>query len=298
MNKYLLCAISLGIGFFVTSAQATDNIYKIDTNGAEDSLRPLADISNTREASVDYLNVKPSATIWLLAGKQVLGMGQGLLPFGGNGIDDIFYGAFEADVSLKKKTGFASGGAGGGYRKIFNDSYLLGGYILADYNRSPAGHKFWVGSFGVEVLNYTWDFRVNGYVPIGRKRWLGNATTRLYEETATGFDAEIGRVLPIFGAKGLKLFVGSYHYFMSETDKIFGVETRLVWSLTHSLTVEVRDSYDDTRYNTAMAGLRFTFGGYNNENKENLGIAGRMSDPIEHNFANFANCNSSVINKI
>jgi|GEM_PF-5470128 len=295
MNKYLLGAISLGIGFFVTSAQATDNIYKIDTNGAEDSIRSLADISNPRKTSVDYLNVKPSATVWLLAGKQQLGMGQGMLPFGGNGIDDIFYGALEADVSLKKNTGFASGGAGGGYRKIFNDSYLMGGYMLADYNRSPAGNKFWVSSFGVEVLNYSWDLRVNGYIPIGKKRW--KTTTGVYEETATGFDAEIGRVLPVFGAKGLKLFVGSYHYFMSETDKIFGAEARLVWTLTNFLTVEVRDSYDGTRYNTAMGGLRFTFGGYNNENKANLGISGRMSDPIEHNFANFANCNSSVINK-
>ena len=252
MNKYLLGAISLGIGFFVTSAQATDNIYKIDTNGAEDSIRSLADISNPRKISVDYLNVKPSATVWLLAGKQQLGMGQGLLPFGGNGINDVFYGAFEADVSLKKSTGFASGGAGGGYRKIFNDSYLMGGYMLADYNRSPAGNKFWVSSFGVEVLNYSWDLRVNGYIPLGKKRW--KTTTGVYEETATGFDAEIGRVLPIFGATGLKLFVGSYHYFMSETDKVFGAEARLVWTLTHFLTVEIRDSYDGTRWTVDKAG--------------------------------------------
>lgn len=46
-----------------------------------------------------------------------------------------------------------------------------------------------------------------------------------------------------------------------------------------------------------MVGLRFTLGGYNNENKENLGIAGRMSDAIEHNFANFASCNTAVVNK-
>ncbi|CAL7960980.1 IAT_beta domain-containing protein [Gammaproteobacteria bacterium] len=301
--KHLLGVIFLGVGFFVTSAHATDNIYKIDTNGVEDSPKPFADIHEqdqaniTPETSANYLNMKPSGTIWAFAGKRLLGIGQGLIPFGGDGVSNIFYGAIVASGGMNYTTGY-SGGFGGGYRKIFDGSYLLGGYALIDVNRSPLHHDFWVGNIGAELLNYDWDFRVNGYVPIGKRYWLGNPVGRIYEETGTGIDFEVGRILPIPKTQGLKLFVGGFRYSMKNTiGNITGIEMRIVYPLTGYAALEFRDSYDVTRYNIAMGGLRFTLGGYSNEHKENLGIAGRMSDPIERNFANFANCNTSVVNK-
>ncbi|EKE00579.1 MAG: hypothetical protein ACD_21C00325G0006 [uncultured bacterium] len=300
MNKCLLGVIFLSVSFFITSAQATDNIYKIDTNGAEDSPKSIMDLpaQDRVKADVNYLNVKPSATFGAFAGKRALGQGQVLLPFGGDGVASTFYGALEATASGKTSTGY-SGGFGGGYREVFNNSYLLGGYALADYNRSPLKHNFWVGGFGVEALGYAWDLRVNGYIPVGKKYWLANTTTGAYEEAGIGFDAEVGRVLPIPKTQGVRLFVGGYRYSMNNTiGNITGIEARLVYPITRHITLEVRDSYDSTRYNIAMGGLRLTLGGYNNnENKEELGISGRMSDPIERNFANFASCNTTVINR-
>jgi hypothetical protein len=303
MNKYLLGIVFLGVGFFVTAAQATDNIYKIDTNGAEDSPKPLEDIYEqdkmnvTPETGVNYLSVKPSGTIWALAGKQPLAIGQGLIPFGGDGVSSIFYGAVAASAGMKGATGY-SGGFGGGYRKIFNGSYLLGGYALVDFNRSPLNHNFWVTNVGAELLNYDWDFRINGYIPVGKKYWLGNQIGGIYEEVGTGIDFEVGRILPIPKTQGLKLFVGGFRYSMKNTvGNITGIEMRVVYPLTSYATLEFRDSYDVTRYNIAMGGVRFTIGGYSNEHTEGLGIAARMSDPIERNFANFASCNTSVVNK-
>ncbi len=292
--------VFLSVGFFVTSSQATDNIYKIDTNGAEDSPKLLADIYEqdqaniTPENSVNYLNVKPSGTVWALAGKQTLGIGQGLMPFSGDGVSNIFYGAIAANGGMKYKTGY-SGSFGGGYRKIFDGSYLLGSYVLIDFNRSPLHHNFWVGNIGAELLNYDWDLRVNGYIPVGKRYWLGNRASRIYEEIGAGIDFEVGRVLPIPKTQALKLFVGGFRYSMKNTvGNITGIQMRVVYPLASYVALEFRDSYDSTRYNIAMGGLRFILGGYSNEHKENLGIAGRMSDPIERNFANFASCNTSV----
>lgn len=229
--KQLLGVFLLSFGFFVLSVQATDNIYKIDTNGAQDSPKPLADIyeqgqiNNAPETMGNYLSLKPSGTVWGLMGKQPLAMGQGMLPFGGNGVDSSFYGIAEGEVGMKRATGY-SAGVGGGYRKIFNNSFLVGGYLLADWNRSPLSHNFWIGNLGVEVLDYNWDFRVNAYIPVGKKYWLGDTKTGTYEETTTGFDAEIGRILPIPKTQGLKLFVGGYRFNMNKTHTVAGVEAR------------------------------------------------------------------------
>ncbi|MEI8055228.1 MAG: inverse autotransporter beta domain-containing protein [bacterium] len=301
--KHLLGVIFLGIGFFINPVQATDNIYKIDTNGVEDSPASLSGVydqgrsNSTPETRANYLNMKPSGTVWMLAGKRVLGAGQGLIPFASNGVSNTFYSVFVASLGIKDSTGY-SGGFGGGYRKIFSNSYMLGGYALADFNRSPLGHNFWVGNIGVELLNYNWDFRVNGYFPTGKRYWLANQTRGIYEETGTGFDFEVGRLLPIPRTQGLKLFAGGFRYSMNNTvSNITGIEIRAVYPITGYATLELRDSYDVTRNNVFMGGLRFILGGYNDRRKEDLGVAGRISDPIERNFANFASCNTSVVNK-
>ena len=86
-------------------------------------------------------------------------------------------------------------------------------------NRDTGGGHFNQIGVGVESLGQVWDFRVNGYIPIGDTRkqvnqqittglvfstpfFQGNAlilqgqqqrqTTRTYEAAMTGFDAEVG----------------------------------------------------------------------------------------------------------
>jgi hypothetical protein len=271
-------------------------------------------------ATTDDLDISktPSVTFWGLGGEQFIGSGQGLIPFGGNGVNSIFYGAVEAAGSFKESNGY-SAGAAAGYRKIINNSVILGGYLFSDYNRSPAGHDFLVANPGFEVLGNIWDFRVNGYIPTTCRHWLGReelaenigitqfeeASGHLrydhlfqwYEEAGPGVDAEVGRLIPIPKMHGLRAYVGGYHYFMDKTAEITGVESRIVYPMTKYVSLEARDSYDSVRKNVFMSGLRITFGGYNNEDKDSLGISGRLADPIEHNFGNFASANSTAVGK-
>lgn len=260
----------------------------------------------------------PTATIWAFGGQQLIGRGQGLIPFGSNNANSIFYGALEAAGSFKKNNGYAAGVAAG-YRKIINNSYILGGYLFVDYNRSPSSYNFWVANPGLEVLGNIWDFRVNGYIPTTCRHWLGNATLaenlgitqfekaighnrydhlfQDYEEAGSGLDAEIGRLIPISKTHNLRAYIGGYHYFMHKTDAITGAEGRIVYPLNHYIALEARDSYDKVRKNVFMGGIRITLGGYNKEDQDSLGITTRLAEPIEHNFGNLASANSVAVNK-
>lgn len=262
--------------------------------------------------------VKPSVTFWGLGGKELIGSGQGLIPFAGDGATSIFYGAIEAAGSFKKSNGYAAGVAAG-YRKIINNSYILGGYLFTDYNRSPAGHNFLVANPGFEVLGNVWDFRVNGYVPVTCRHWFGDkelgenigitqfekASGHIrydhlfqgYEEASPGLDAEVGRLIPLPKMHAARVYVGGYHYFTDKTAKITGVEGRIVYPLTKNVSLELRDSYDSVHKNVFMGGIRVTFGGNSNEDvaRGGSGIAGRLADPVEHNFGNFAATNSTAV---
>ncbi|MCL5260897.1 MAG: inverse autotransporter beta domain-containing protein [Gammaproteobacteria bacterium] len=279
-------------------------------------------LSNAGFAAVNFepQAAKPSMTFWGMGGDQIIGSGQGLIPFGGDGVKSTFYGAVEAAGSFKESNGYTAGVAAG-YRKIINNSYILGGYIFADYNRSPEGYNFLVVNPGFEALGDIWDFRANGYIPTTCRHWVGSETfaenigitkfeeafghTRYdhlfqrYEEVGPGVDVEVGRLIPIPKTHDLRAYVGGYHYFMDKTDKITGVEGRMVYPMTKYISLEARDSYDKVRKNAFMFGVRLTFGGASasGEDKENLGVFGRLSDPIEHNFGNIASANSVAVGK-
>lgn len=263
-------------------------------------------------------NAKPSVTFWGLGGDQLIGSGQALIPLGGEGARSLFYAAIEAAGSFKATNGNLAGIAAG-YRNIVNNSYLLGGYVFADYNRSPSGHYFWVANPGFEALSKNWDFRVNGYIPTTCKHWLGGEAlaenvgitkyekafgherfdhfVQWYEEVGSGLDVEVGRSIPLTKTHNPKIFLGGYHFFMDKTDQITGIEGRIVLPLNQHVALEARDSYDKVRKNVFMAGIRISFGGYNADVKESLGIAGRLSDPIEHDFGNFGAATSIPVGK-
>ena len=264
-----------------------------------------------------YLDVRPSATLWGFIGKRAVAKGQALWPFGGDGCESIFFGIVEGAGSYSASTGY-SAGLGVGYRKTFNGSYILGAYLTGDYNRSPNSFDFVVFNPGVEYLDFVWDLRANAYIPVGGKNWFGPAVYaeqlqnyqfinvingikydhlfRSYEETATGIDAEIGRLIPIPRLTGLKGYIGGYHFFMNKTDSVDGIEGRIVYPFTKHSLFEIRDSYDGVKKNCLLFGLKYMIGGFDPDNKDNLGIVARLSDSIEHNFANFASGNSGVVN--
>lgn len=264
------------------------------------------------------LITKPTLTLWGLGGNQLIGTGQGLIPLESVSATSIIFGAAEAAGSSKQSNGYSTGIAVG-YRNLVRDSFILGGYIFADYNRSPSSHYFWVANPGIEALGNIWDLRVNGYFPTNRKHWLGKEElaenvgitkfekafghdrydhfVQCYEEVGPGLDAEVGREIHLAKSHNPKIYLGGYHYFMDKTDQISGIEGRIVYPINKHFSLEARDSYDKVRKNVFMGGIRISFGGYDNDEKDTIGIVGRLSDPIEHDFGNFASATSIAVGK-
>jgi hypothetical protein len=198
-------------------------------------------------------------------------------------------------------------GVGGGYRQVVNNR-IFGGYFIVDDNFTDhLGDKnFFVLNPGFETLGDRWDFRVNGYFPLGSKSWdTGDsynnthfsghdAFADLYENDASignGADAEIGAKVPKFDA--LKVFVGGYYFNEENTGSITGASGRVEYKINDYLSLEVRDTYDNYYDNMTLVGFKVSFGGV--ENKGENGISDRLLDPIEHNLATAALANSVPI---
>lgn len=256
-----------------------------------------------------YLKVSPSANIWGYIGKHFVAKGQGMWPFGGDGLESIFYGMADIAGGENKKLGYSLG-IGAGYRKIFDGCYILGGYIIPDLNRSPYAHNFWTLNPGFEALTEVWDFRVNGYLHFGGNSWNGEDVYPLNgnllrqgevvfstrEEAGTGIDGEVGRRIPIKHLEGLKIFFGGYYFGMDKTKSLSGITGRIFLPLSAHTAFEIRDSYDSVRRNICQFGLRINLGGFDNNEKDSLGVITRLTDPVEHNFANFASGNTVPMN--
>lgn len=119
------------------------------------------------------------------------------------------------------------GNAGLGVRRMLDGGWNLGAYGYFDRRRSDNGNYFNQVTLGGELLGSDWDFRVNGYVPVGtRKRTVaglsaadftgGGIFVRLgQEQSMGGADAEVGFRLPVFdeeSGKALRLYGGGYHF--------------------------------------------------------------------------------------
>ncbi len=121
------------------------------------------------------------------------------------------------------------GNLGAGIRRMLDQGWNLGAYGYWDHRRSGTGRFFDQLTLGAEALGRDWDFRANGYLPVGtRARYLGTDSTAtlsgtsIQVSTATreeralkGFDAEIGWRVPLFdseAARQLRLYAGGFRF--------------------------------------------------------------------------------------
>lgn len=153
-------------------------------------------------------------------------------------------------------------------RTTWGGSLGMGARLLTNRNLNAWGANFYYdfleghrGAFnrwgaGLEYLGLCWDFRINGYFPIGSMRhhsrehvfndYIGPfcATCRETEFDYGGFDAEVGyqfggwNCISLYGAGGV------YYYRNCDIDSFFGgmVRASAAWSTYVSL--EARASYD------------------------------------------------------
>lgn len=157
---------------------------------------------------------------------------------------------------------------GGGLRTLCNDR-VYG--INAYYDYRDVGH-FNANQFGIgfESLGELYDFRINGYLPVGKKSskpydtnfagFSGNhlLLSQKYKSAMKGVNAEFGAHLTQCQSFDIYAAVGPY-YFCGPT---WGGKARISGTYRDFLTLEISDSYDRTFHNNfqAQISLGFSFG--------------------------------------
>lgn len=117
------------------------------------------------------------------------------------------------------------GNFGLGMRHMLADGWNLGGYAYFDRRFTQYDNAYNQITVGAELLGRDWDFRANGYLPIGNKtRDVDDLTSAEMSATAVtvrggeehalrGFDAEMGYRIPLFdvdSGMALRAYAGGY----------------------------------------------------------------------------------------
>ena len=261
-------------------------------------------VANNRQSPIKAFQAIPALHVWGYGGTHTIGQGQGLVPLMYSQSKTLYLLAEGKEIANTAAHYF---GFGGGYRQVVNNR-IFGGYLIADENFTDnlANKDFLVLNPGFESLGNKWDFRVNGYFPVGSKSWsVGTSEENisfaghdefadLYDNLASignGADAEVGAKIPKFDA--LKAYIGGYYFDEKDTGGITGASGRLEYKINNYLTLEARDTYDNYNNNMALVGFKVSLGGV--ENKGENGISDRLLDPVEHNLATAATANSVPI---
>lgn len=132
---------------------------------------------------------------------------------------------------------------------------VWGANVYYDYRRTKHHHNFNQIGAGLESLGQTWDFRINGYFPVGKREkfysnfqfdgFKGNSLllSRKREIAMTGFNAEVGahwdcwECFPIYAA------IGPY-YLNGKGRSAWGGKLRAAVDIWDYIRVEGNVSYD------------------------------------------------------
>ncbi len=162
--------------------------------------------------------------------------------------------------------------AGVGLRALWgNRAYGINTYY--DYRNAGRFHSNQIGA-GIETLGELFDFRINGYLPVGAKisspydstfkTFSGNymLVTQKVQSAMKGTDAEFGFH---FGKSELFDFYAAAgpYYFIGKIDPAtWGGKARISGTFKDILTLEISDSYDRTFHNKfqGQISLNYSFG--------------------------------------
>ena len=157
--------------------------------------------------------------------------------------------------------------AGVGYRHLHGD-YIFGGSLSYDYRNTNVFHYNQI-SAGFEVLGARWDFRINGYLPVGAKQsgWRNNSfygfsghyllIKREEEFSLKGLNAEAG--LYSEEKKSLWFYggIGPYYY-GGKGENAYGGRIRLNGNYKSYVSLELSGSYDNVFHDIFQAQLSFS----------------------------------------
>lgn len=147
---------------------------------------------------------------------------------------------------------------GGGLRFVgCNCNQVYGVNVFYDYRDTYWNSKLKQIGVGLEMLSSCWEFRLNGYLPVGRQKihsclnqfsFPGGffATCQQRRTVMGGGDVEIGRWFPFGPCNDFNFYagIGSYFYFPENTKQIYGAQGRLILNVGRYLTLEAKGGID------------------------------------------------------
>jgi hypothetical protein len=162
--------------------------------------------------------------------------------------------------------------AGVGLRTLWgNRAYGINTYY--DYRNAGRFNSNQLG-VGLETLGELFDFRINGYLPVGAKTsdpyhaafggFSGNYmfVSQKYQSAMKGADAEFGFHWGKSESFDFYAAAGPYYFIGDVTPATWGGKARLSGTFKDILTLEISDSYDRTFHNKfqGQISLNFFFG--------------------------------------
>lgn len=155
---------------------------------------------------------------------------------------------------------------GAGVRYLTNNNRVFGINAFYDYREAYWNKNFNQVGVGLEMLSDSWDVRLNGYFPLGKKfghshahhfRYPGGffATVREKREAMAGGDVEIGKWIRRKGPCDffdLYAAFGTYFYFPKEHKDVYGGEIRLLSNLGRYVTLEAKGGYDNVFHGVGL----------------------------------------------
>lgn len=182
--------------------------------------------------------------------------------------------------------------AGVGLRGVLGcRSYGFNTYY--DYRNTKKLHYNQVG-VGLETLGTLWDFRINGYLPVGKKittpyhvqfdRFSGHnlLLSQKRQFAMKGTDAEVGFHFGKSQNFDFYAAAGPYYYIGEIGPNIWGGKARLAGKYKEYITAEVSNSYDRMFHNNFQGQLTFTlpFGSKSHVKKTNACNSCKMARTI------------------
>jgi len=162
--------------------------------------------------------------------------------------------------------------AGIGLRTLWrNRAYGINSYY--DYRNAGRFNSNQIG-VGLETLGELFDFRINGYLPIGTKicnpydttfgAFSGNymLVSQKYQSAMKGANAEFGFHFGKSKSFDFYAAAGPYYFIGKVAPATWGGKARLSGTFKEILTLEISDSYDRTFHNKfqGQISLNFSFG--------------------------------------
>jgi Inverse autotransporter, beta-domain len=194
------------------------------------------------------------------------------------------------------------GNVGLGYREIVDGNYILGGYAFFDRRKSASDNYFNQVMAGAEFMTDVWTVRANGYFADNDlKPTSGGVVTQTgsqifvqsnLEGALSGFDAEVGRVIPL-GLEDVTLtgFAGGFHFGRSGFDDVSGPRGRAELSFNNlwdtvlpsgtQLRFGAEVQHDDVRDTQGFVSARLRVPLFGGSSSSNLSVLEqRMVDPV------------------